>query len=479
VSGRLVGLVEGLPRPRIFVLGDLILDRFVWGGVERISPEAPIPVLSAEHEEVRPGGAANVARNLAALGARVNCAGIVGRDAAGAQLTRLLGDAGVGVGGILPGADRPTSFKTRIIARGQQMLRVDQETVEPIPPAQERRLERLVRRAARVCEAAVVPDYRKGTLTASVAGTLVREFRRLGKPVLVGMKTPEVDKYRRATGVMLNRHELAQYTGLPGEEAAARALVDRLALKFLVGTLGERGLLVLDARGRLTRMPTQARAVYDVTGAGDSCLAAFAMAYQGGCALVDCAAIANAAAGVVVGKIGTEEVRRDELARALRQAEAHVEHKIAGVEELAAALRDERGRGRSIVFTNGCFDVLHPGHLNLLQFAKAQGDVLVVGLNTDRSVRALKGPDRPVFSQADRARLLAALEAVDYVAFFDEETPESLVRRVRPDVLVKGEDWKGKTVVGGAFVRKLGGRVVLAPLLPGYSTSETLRKMKR
>lgn len=479
MPGRLIGLVESLRAPRIFVLGDLMLDRYVWGAVERISPEAPIQVLNAEHEEVRPGGAANVARNLAALGARVACAGTIGDDGAGAQLTRLLRDRGADVSGVLTARGRPTAVKTRMIARNQQVLRVDHESTDEIDERTQNRLLRAIARAAADCDAAVVSDYHKGTVTAKLAGALIREFRRRRKPVLVGMKTPDVDKYRRATAVMLNRQELAQYTGLRGEEKAARALAERLGLKFLVGTLGERGLLVLGERGRLTRMPTLARAVYDVTGAGDSCLAAFAVAYCSELPLEDCAAVANAAAGLVVGKVGTEEVRREELVRYLRQAAAHVEHKIVGLEELRAALRQERRFGRRVVFTNGCFDVLHPGHVSLLQFAGAQGDVLVVAVNTDRSVRGLKGSGRPIFAEQDRATLLAALEAVDYVVLFDEPTPELLIEDVSPDVLVKGEDYRGKAIVGAAFVKKRGGRVALAPVLKGYSTSDIVRKLGR
>jgi D-beta-D-heptose 7-phosphate kinase/D-beta-D-heptose 1-phosphate adenosyltransferase len=477
MAGRLIRLVQRLSRPRLLLVGDLMLDRYVWGSVERISPEAPIQVLSAEHEEIRPGGAANVARNLAALGAHVVCAGVVGADAAGAQLTRLLRESAVDVRDVVATSARPTPLKTRMIARNQQVLRVDQESVEPIGPPLRRKLMRAVRRAAARCDAAVVSDYHKGTLTADLAEGLVAAFARRRKPVLVGLKTPDVDPYRGATGAMLNRQEMELYTGVRGEAAAARALLRRLRLRFLVGTLGERGLMVLEARGALRRMPTMARAVYDVTGAGDSCLAGFAVAYASGLALADCAALANAAAGVAVGKVGTAEVRRDELIGALSPPGVLAEQKILGAGALTDALRAERARGRTIVFTNGCFDVLHPGHLSLLQFAKEQGDVLLVGLNTDRSVRALKGPSRPVFPQQDRARLLAALEAVDYVVLFDEPTPADLIARVRPDVLVKGSDWKGKTIVGADRVRRAGGRVLLAPLLKGHSSSATLRKM--
>jgi D-beta-D-heptose 7-phosphate kinase/D-beta-D-heptose 1-phosphate adenosyltransferase len=455
----LTRLVEKLPRPRIFVIGDVMLDRYVWGSVQRISPEAPIQVLNAEREDVRPGGAANVARNLAALGARVECAGAVGADPAGAKLAGLLRSDGIRTA-LARSRTRETPVKTRMIAHSQQVLRVDHESTHSIEPSLQKTLLRTIRAAARRCDAAVISDYNKGTMAPAVAAAVVRAFR--GKPVLVGMKTPHIAHYRGATVAMLNRQELEQFTGVRGEEKAARLLRRRLGLKLVVGTLGERGLMVLGA-GPVLRMPTVAREVYDVTGAGDSCLAGFALCYAAGLPTPECAAVANAAAGIVVAKVGTAAVTRDELLQ--------LSHKIVSPKQLAAAL----DRSRRIVFTNGCFDLLHPGHLNLLQFARSQGDVLVVGINSDASVRSIKGPGRPVMRQNDRARMLAALEGVDYVTIFNERTPDRLIRTVRPNVLVKGADWKGK-VVGEEFIKRRGGRVALAPILDGYSTTKLLNR---
>ena len=474
MTRRLLNLIESLGTPRAFVVGDLLLDRYVWGRVNRVSPEAPIQILNVDREELRPGGAGNVARNLAALGARVRCAGVVGRDKEGDALVRLLKSCRVDPSAVLRTSEKPTAVKTRMIAHAQQMLRVDNENIEPLNGALQRRLAKSVAAAAGRADVAVVSDYNKGTLPPAVCAALIRAFRRRGKPVIVGLKSSDTAKYVGATGAMLNRGELESLTGLRDVAAAARKLIARMKLDFVVATLGEKGLQVVDKAGRSVTLPTAARAVYDVTGAGDTCLAAFAIAHASGLSLQDCAAVANAAAGVVVGKVGTEQVDRDELARYVMQDELHPQRKIVTTRELPEVVRVERARDRSIVFTNGCFDVLHAGHVSLLQFSKARGDVLIVGINSDRSIRRLKGPGRPVLNERDRARILAAMEAVDYVVVFDEPTPAKLARLIRPDTLVKGEDWKGKTVVG----RPHAGRVEFAPIVKGLSTTALVKKIR-
>ena len=290
--------------------------------------------------------------------------------------------------------------------------------------------------------------------------------------MLVGLKSRDYRKYARATGASLNRGELATISHEDDVDAGARKILKELALRFLVLTLGERGMRVYSRDAAPITLPAVARQVYDVTGAGDTALAAFGLGYASGLALEECALLANAASGIVVAKVGTEVVTRDELRAQAAAGDGH--RKIVRMPELEKALESERARGRKVVFTNGCFDLLHAGHVSLLQFARSKGDVLVVGLNSDRSVRTLKGDGRPILPQSDRARLLAAFEAVDYVVLFDEDTPARLVKCVRPDVLIKGEDYRGKTVVG----RKDAGRVELAPLVPGMSTSEILRRIR-
>ena len=478
MPSRLVEAVRRLRSPRVLVAGDLILDRYVWGHVSRISPEAPVQILDAAREELRLGGAANVAHNAAVLGARVSCAGVVGGDGAGDGLPKLLRSLGIRPTAVVRDATRPTTVKTRLLAHNQQMLRIDHERRHPISPAVEKSLARAVARAAAGSDLALVSDYNKGTMTPKVCRSLIDAFRRARKPVLVGLKSRDIAKYAHATGASLNRAELALVSGLDDVAAGARKIVRRLGLEFLAVTLGERGMQVFGRNGPAVTLDAVARQVYDVTGAGDTVLAAFGTAYASGLPLADCAVLANAAAGIVVGKVGTATVTRDELLDHAAPGDAAGRRKVLDLPALLRALEDERRRGRRIVFTNGCFDLLHTGHLSLLRFAKSRGEVVVVGLNSDRSVRVLKGPSRPIQEAAERAGLLAALECVDYVTLFNEETPERLIRRVRPDVLVKDEDYASKKVAGRDFVTSNGGRVEFAPRLRGFSTTDLVTRIR-
>jgi D-beta-D-heptose 7-phosphate kinase/D-beta-D-heptose 1-phosphate adenosyltransferase len=393
----------------------------------------------------------------------------VGVDAEGGELIRLLRSGRADVSSIVRDRQKPTSVKTRMLAHNQQMLRVDSERTEPLSPDVERRLlAAALRRAAR-CDLAIISDYNKGTLTPHVCEQFIRAAR---CPVLVGLKSRDYRKYAHATGASLNRGELHTISREDDVDAGARKVMRELGLRFLVLTLGEKGMRVYSKTAAPITLPAVARQVYDVTGAGDTALAAFGLGYASGLSLEECALLSNAAAGIVVAKVGTETVSREELRSQAADGDGH--RKIVKIPELEKALHGERARGRKVVFTNGCFDLLHAGHASILQFARSRGDVLVVGLNSDRSVTALKGKGRPILPQGDRARLLAAFEAVDYVVLFDEDTPAKLVKRVKPDVLIKGEDYQGKTVVG----RQDAGRVELAPLVKGMSTSEILRRIR-
>ena len=478
MSSRLVEAVRRLRAPRVLVVGDLILDRYVWGNVNRISPEAPVQILDASREELRLGGAANVAHNAASLGAKASCAGVVGRDAAGESLLNHLRSLRIRPAPVVRDAGRPTTVKTRLLAHNQQMLRIDHERRQPVDPKVERDLAAALARAAKNSDLALVSDYNKGTMTPRVCRSLIDAFRKQGKPVLVGLKSRDIAKYARATGASLNRSELALVSGEDDVAAGARAVLKRLGLEFLAVTLGERGMQVFGRTGPPVALDAVARQVYDVTGAGDTVLAVFGTAYACGLPLDDCALMANAAAGIVVGKVGTATVTRDELLDHAAPADDAGRRKVLTSTALLRALEAERRRGRRIAFTNGVFDLLHSGHLSLLRFARSRGDLLVVGLNTDRSVKALKGPGRPIQDQGERAALLAALECVDYVTLFDEDTPEKLIRRVRPDVLVKDEDYATKKVAGRDFVKSIGGRVEFAPRLRGFSTTDLVTRIR-
>jgi D-beta-D-heptose 7-phosphate kinase/D-beta-D-heptose 1-phosphate adenosyltransferase len=469
MTNRLIEVLDRLGSPRVLVVGDLILDRYVWGAVHRVSPEAPVQILDVQREEYRAGGASNVAFNLAALGARTGCGGVVGRDAGGAELSRLLRSRRIDVAAVLRDPRKPTPVKTRMIAHNQQMLRVDAERTDPIGPDAQKRLLAASLRAAARSDLAILSDYSKGTLPPAFCEAFIRRAK---CPVLVGLKSRDYRKYARATGASLNRGELLSITREDDLDRAARKLLRELGLKFLAVTLGERGLRVYAAGTAPITLPAAARQVYDVTGAGDTALAAFGVAYASGLALEECALLANAAAGAVVAKVGTETVTRAELRAQASPGDGH--RKIVGVPQLLRIVRAERDKGRTIVFTNGCFDVVHAGHVSLLQFARTRGDLLVVGVNADRGVRAIKGDGRPIFPQEHRARILAAFEAVDYVVVFEGKSVAPLVRRLRPDVLVKDSSYGVEGAVGHQYAR----RVELAPHVKGVSTTEIVKRIR-
>jgi D-beta-D-heptose 7-phosphate kinase/D-beta-D-heptose 1-phosphate adenosyltransferase len=485
----LIRLVEGIGRPRIAVLGDLMLDRYVFGDAERISPEAPIQILRASHVESGVGGAGSVANNLRALGARVAVFGIIGRDTAGDQVIAGLKSAGAQTSGVLRLKDRPTTVKTRFVGRAQhrhpqQVLRVDWEDSQPVTAKIEDRLLAKVAAFARSADAIVISDYNKGVMTPRLTQEVIRLAHRRRIPVLVDpIKAPDYSKYRGATLLTPNRMEteLASGIQLTGPDAirrAARRLVDRLKLAALVVTLDKDGAY-LAARGRPGLMvPTRPRPVYDVTGAGDMVISVVAIALAAGAALPDAVRLANVAGGLEVQKFGVQTVSRQEIISELLEEARRSGDKVRTLENLLIDLQRHRAQGEKIVWTNGCFDVVHAGHIEFLEFSGRQGDVLVVGLNSDSSIRNIKGPDRPICSERHRIRVLAALEVVDYIVIFDEPTPERLIRAVRPDALVKGEDWRKKGVVGREFVESYGGRVVLAPLIQGLSTTALVDRIR-
>lgn len=481
-------MVRRLGRPTVVVVGDAMLDRYVFGDVSRVSPEAPIPVLKVAREEDRPGGAASVAANCAALGARTRLVGFRGDDGAGRALARLLAAEDVDAAGLVAVASRPTTLKIRMVAGGrshrnrQQVVRVDREVADPHAAADEEALLRAFAKALRGADAVVVSDYAKGVVTPGVASQVIAKARAAGVPVVVDPKGTDYSRYRGATAVTPNRSETAQATGVePRGDAsaleAARRLIELVGVDAAVVTLDKDGLALAERSGHEELVPTTPREVYDVTGAGDAVIATLGVALGAGIPLRDAVHLANVAAGVEVGKIGAVPVTRDEIAAAAG-GRGTATHRVLPLDALVRELRSLRTSGKSVVFTNGCFDLLHAGHVRYLDFAKREGDVLVVGLNSDRSVRALKGEGRPLNAQDDRAEVLAALHAVDFVTVFDDDTPARLIEAVAPDVLVKGQDWADKGVVGREFVEARGGRVVLAPLLEGRSTTAMVERAR-
>lgn len=482
---RLAQLARDMPPSRVLVVGDFMLDRYVWGSIERVSPEAPVHVLDVQTEEDRPGGAGNVALNLLALGAEVACVGLRGRDEAGRRLAHLLKRAGAEVHGLIEDRDRRTTVKTRMLAASQQVLRVDREDRAPASGATGRRLQTAIRQALKGVQVVVAADYAKGTLAPGVARMLIETARRRGLPVLVDPhRRKDYEKYKGCTVLKPNLAEAAMVIGAEpqtDEEVATSgaALRRKVHADAVMLTRGAAGLSVIWKGHKPLHIRGLPRQVFDVTGAGDTVIAALAWALGGGVALPDAAELANVAGSVVVGKVGSATVGRDELVHHILDVHHGAGLKVVTPADAAKVLAPHRARGERIVFTNGCFDVMHVGHIRAFQFAKGLGDVLVVGLNTDTSVRRIKGRGRPVLNEMDRAQILGALEAVDYIVLFDESTPLKLIKRVRPDVLVKGQDYTHETVVGADFVQSIGGEVVLAPIVDGVSTSAILDRIRR
>ena len=471
-----------LPTLRTLVVGDLMLDEYLWGKTERISPEAPVAIVDVSRDDLRLGGAGNVINNLATLGCQVAVLSVVGDDVDGHKLAERLAAKGIAHPGIIFEPGRLTTRKTRILAGHQQVLRIDREIRAPISTASEDQLLAAACIALNNCDLLLLSDYQKGVLTDRITMALIAMANQLRVPVVVDPKGASYRKYRGATLLTPNRKEAQVATGIeisdiPSLEAVGKTLCASLALNALLITRSEEGMSVFYPDGRHLPLPTLAREVFDVSGAGDTVLALIGVGLAAGLEVAQAAKIANIGAGIVVAKLGTSTVTTDELLRAAMHQEDDPQSKIHDRSILARLLSVERERGKKIVFTNGCFDLLHVGHVKYLQQARRLGDLLVLGLNTDASIRRLKGPKRPLIDEAERAHILAALGCIDYVVLFDEETPYELIQLLRPDILVKGGDYTAEEVVGRDLVESWGGRVELISFVEGKSTTSTIDKI--
>ncbi len=469
--------VAALRGVRVLCLGDVMLDRYVYGEVSRVSPEAPIPVCRVTDERAMLGGAGNVARNLAALGAGIEFITVIGDDAAGAEIAGLLAELDGAEATVLTAPGRRTTVKARYIDDGQQLLRADHETEAAISTGLEDDIVARLDRAITSVGAVVLSDYGKGVLTPGLVSRVIEVARAAGKPVVVDPKGPDYGVYRGASILTPNRRELAEASRMADgtdEEivAAARHIVTRCEVDSVLVTRGGDGMTLVDG-ANARHLAAESREVFDVSGAGDTVVAAVAAALAAGLDAGAAAGLANVAAGIVVAKSGTAVASTDEVIDALRADEL----KSVALPVALARLATWRAQGLTIGFTNGCFDLIHPGHVSLLSQARAACDRLIVGLNSDSSTRRLKGDDRPVQSEAARAAVLGSLASIDLVIIFDDDTPIALIETLRPDVLVKGADYKLDQVVGGDLVRGYGGRVLLATLEPGHSTTATISRM--
>jgi len=493
MSRDLIDLVQRLGQPRVLVVGDVMLDRYVWGDAERISQEAPVILLRAERREERLGGASSVATMLRALGARVMLAGIVGNDHDGGRVRQLLTDLAVDHEAVVTDTGRPTTVKERYVGKAQhrhpqQMLRVDHEDRRPISDGIRKQIDLVVQSHLRKCDLVLVSDYDKGVCTPGLLASLIRAAHQLKVRIIADpARGHDFRQYHGCSAITPNRLEAGLATNRvlnTVEEAldAAQALREKLDLEAAIVTLDKDGMALRHRDGRSRHLPTRPRHVYDITGAGDMVMASLGMALAAGVDYEQAIALANVAGGLEVEKIGVATVTRDEILRDLMSAghagAAAAPAKLLPLEVLLQELDYRRRLGQRIAFTNGCFDVLHAGHVQYLQEARAQADALVVGLNSDASVQGLKGKSRPLQPLAARATVLAGMQAVDFVTPFDEATPLQLSRSIRPDVLVKGADYRRDEVVGAELVESYGGRVHLATLHHGYSTSRLLEQMR-
>ncbi len=493
MSYELVEILRGAGHPRILVVGDLVLDRYTWADAERISQEAPVMLLRERRREARLGGAANVANMLAGLEADVVMAGVVGDDEDGREMRHQLVKSGIEASLVLTDETRPTTVKTRLMGRAQhrhphQVMRVDRESRDALSDAIAKTMwqavEKTIRSETKPVSAVLVSDYAKGVCTPGLVASIIGLCRHLGIPVLVDPASgADYTTYCGATGITPNRTETSRATGteittVEQGMAAASLLCEQLGLDTAFVTLDCDGMALATSDGEACHVPTRRRDVCDITGAGDMVLATMGLAAAAGCDARTMGRLANIAGGLEVEQIGVVTVTRAEMIADLLGGPRSAREKIQDRQDLAASLVARRDSGQTIVMTNGCFDLLHAGHLASLEQAAAEGDCLVVAVNSDASVKGLgKAPGRPIVPESQRAAMLSALEVVDYVVVFDEPTPENLIRAIRPDVLVKGGTYAADDIVGKELVESYGGSVKPLGLVPGLSTSEIVSRI--
>ncbi len=478
-------MVEDLKSAHVLCIGDIMLDSFVYGTVNRISPEAPIPILSVERETKMVGGAGNVVRNVAALGGIAHLSTVIGDDAAGETIKALLNADGVATPGIMTAKNRTTAIKTRFLAGNHQLLRTDQEILDPIDDATIEQIITKAKSAMESCGSVVISDYGKGVLLPKVIAGIIEAAKASHKPVIIDPKGTDFSRYRGADLVTPNTKELAEAVGRPlmSEDEiikAAQELVSEHALGAVLVTRSHEGMSLIEAGGAIQHLSAQAREVYDVTGAGDTVVAAIATGLAAGNSLIDAATMANICAGIVVGKMGTAACYVADLNAAIHhQSLSEAESKVLGLDQLRARVSKWQAAGHKVGFTNGCFDLLHPGHISMIKQSRKACDRLVIGLNSDRSVRELKGEDRPIQNETARATILASLAHVDAVVIFSDRVPLKVIEAIKPDIYVKGADYTIEQLPEAEIVHGYGGKIILADLKEGQSTTNTISKLSK
>jgi len=475
-------ILDEFKRMKVLVIGDAILDKYIHTNVDRISPEAPVQVAKAVKRDYVLGGAGNVANNLVKLGAYTDIACVIGNDEKGKILKQELTKNGIGTDGVFIDNDRPTTIKTRIMAGRHQMLRVDDELDLSISDELSKNIVELSEKIISSYDGVIISDYLKGVLTKGLLESLINIARKNNKPVIIGPKGKSFKKYAGADVIIPNLLEAATVYGKPVEaeddlKNAARFILEQAKCQAILITRGADGMSLYQNTGDYTCITNKAREVYDVTGAGDTVLSVFGLAAFSGASYIDAAKLANIAAGIVISKVRTATVSVDEISNSIDEEISPFNRKVKTLEQLKKIVNDKKRQEKSIVFTNGCFDLLHIGHIKLLEQAKPLGDELIVAINSDSSIHDLKGPGRPIIPEAERAHIISSLSSVDYVIIFSESTPINLIQELKPDILVKGADYKPEDIVGKDIVESYGGKVVQIPLVEDKSTSRLIKKI--
>ena len=473
-----ISLLNRYPKLRILVVGDVMLDHYIQADVERTSPEAPVAVASVRSEDYALGGAANVAANVRAMGANVILAGIAGTDGSADRLCSLLQKKGIGAHLLFKDPKRPTTLKTRILSRGQQIIRIDREEKIPPDPNLHKKMLQAIFNSCRNIHGVIISDYAKGLCTSDFLQSLLRFMRQRKIPVLCDPKGLDFSKYRGVEVLTPNFKETQEAAGMSITDEitlkkAAQKILRITQAKALVVTRGRDGVSLFVPKKPVLLSPAPAREVYDVTGAGDTFISHFALALFSGCSYPQAVEMGNFASAISVARLGAAVVTPEDLASFIRMESFSTKRKTP--EELREIVKRLKAGGKKVVFTNGCFDLIHIGHLKFLQAARQLGDSLIVGINTDASVRRIKGEGRPLISETERADLLSALHFVDYVVLYDETTPEPLLHALKPDILVKGKNLRLEQIVGYDIVKKYGGEVYRLPFFDSISTSERIR----
>ncbi len=468
---------------RILVAGDLMLDEYLWGDVERISPEAPVQVVSVVSDEHTLGGAGNVISNLAALGAKVSAVGVIGCGTNGQRVLKKLKALGVHTQGVIQDRQRPTTRKTRVIANHQHVIRFDKESKTAINRQTMNKISHAASEMMADVDLILVSDYGKGLITKALMNKLIAAAREHNKTIVVDPKGLDFKKYAGASLITPNKKETALAAGIEivDDHTLAKAadhLMHKTGIAKILVTCGKDGMVYFERNAQPYQIGTRARQVFDVSGAGDTVLATLGLGIAAGYSIQEAIGVANAAAGIVVGKVGTATVSQTELAAALNLTPEPASHKHKTLAELSVVARKQKKNGRRIVLTNGCFDLLHVGHIMLLSASKQLGDVLIVAIDDDASVKNLKGPDRPVIKAAERLRIISALDSVDYVVVFASHQLNDVLETLRPDVLTKGSNYEANTVFGREIVEKYGGRVVIIAVTENISSTRIINTIR-